>query len=65
MKDNLSFDGTSIYMFELLSFPRIIAGGDYFFFRTKKGAVIRGRRLFKILFTRSRALNILNVPFSH
>ena len=37
LKDNLSFYGTSICMFELLSFPRIIAGGDYFFFRTKRG----------------------------
>ena len=34
-------------------FPRIIAGGNYFFFRTKRG------RLFKILLTGSRALNIM------
>ena len=32
---------------------------DYLFFRTKKGAIIRGRRLFQILFTASRFLNIL------
>ena len=46
-------------------FPRIIAGGDYFFFRTKRGAVIRGkaiirgRRLIQILLTESRALTSL------
>ena len=34
-------------------FSRIIAGGDYLFFLTKRG------RLFQILLTRSRALNIL------
>ena len=36
-------------------FPRIIAVGDYFFFRTKKGTIIR---LFQILLTGSHALNI-------
>ena len=40
-------------------FPRIIAGGDYFFFRIKRGRLFEGRRLFRILFTGSRALNIL------
>ena len=40
--------------------------GDYFFFRTKNGghysrdeAIIKGRRLFQILLTENRALNIL------
>ena len=27
--------------------PRIIARGDYFFFRTKRGRLFEGRRLFK------------------
>ena len=27
--------------------PRIIAGGDYFFFRTKRGRLFEGRRLFQ------------------
>ena len=39
-------------------FPRIIAGGDYFFFRTKRGRLFEGRRLFQILLTGSRALNV-------
>ena len=39
-------------------FPRIIAGGDYFFFASK-GAIIRGKRLFQILLTGSRDLNIV------
>ena len=30
-------------------FPRIIAGDDYFFFRTKKSQLFKGRQLFKIL----------------
>ena len=34
-------------------FPRIITGGDYFYFRTKRG------RLFQIFLTGGRALNIL------
>ena len=38
-------------------FPRIIAGGDYLFFRPK-----RAGRLFQILLNRSRALNIF--PFN-
>ena len=40
-------------------FPRIIAGGDYLFFRTKRKRLFEGRRLFQILLTGSRALNIL------
>ena len=46
-------------------FPRIIARGDYFFFRPKRGRLFEGRWLFEggdyfqILFTGSRALNIL------
>ena len=40
-------------------FPRIIAGGRLFLFSYKKGAIIGRRRLFKILLTGSRALNIL------
>ena len=40
-------------------FPRIIAGGDYFFFRTKRGQLFEGRRLLQILLTGSRALNVL------
>ena len=28
-------------------FPRIIAGGDYFYFRTKMGRLFEGRRLFE------------------
>ena len=28
-------------------FPRIIAGGDYFFFRTERGRLFKGRRLFE------------------
>ena len=28
-------------------FPRIIAGGDYFYFRTKRGRLFEGRRLFE------------------
>ena len=50
----------------LTVFPRIIAGGDYFFFFAQKGgdysgdeAIIKGRRLFQILLTGSRTLNIL------
>ena len=39
-------------------FPRIIAGGDYFFFRRKRRRLFEGRRLFQILLTGSRALNI-------
>ena len=39
-------------------FSRIIAGGDYFFFRTKRGRSFEGRRLFQIVVTGSRALNI-------
>ena len=39
-------------------FSRIIAGGDYFFFRTKRGRLFEGRRLFQIVVTGSRALNI-------
>ena len=37
-------------------FPRIFAGGNYFFFSYKKGAIIGRRRL---LLTGSRALNIM------
>ena len=40
-------------------FPRIIAGGRLFLFSYKKGAIIGRRRLFKILLTGSRALNIM------
>ena len=44
-------------------FPRIIAGGDYFFFRIKRGQLFQGRRLlvllFQILLTGSRTLNVL------
>ena len=40
-------------------FPRIIAGGDYFFFRTKRGQLFEGTRLLQILLTGSRALNVL------
>ena len=44
-------------------FPRIIAGGScrgqLFLFLYKKGAIIGRRRLFKILLTGSRALNIM------
>ena len=36
-------------------FPRIIAGGDYFFSRPKRGRLFEGGRLFQILLTRSRA----------
>ena len=40
-------------------FPRIIAGGDNFFFRPKRaGRLFEGGGLFQILLTRSRALNI-------
>ena len=39
-------------------FSRVIAGGDYFFFRTKRGRLFEGRRLFQIVVTGSRALNI-------
>ena len=28
-------------------FPRIIAGGDFFYFRTKRGRLFEGRRLFE------------------
>ena len=28
-------------------FPRIIAGGDYFFFHTERGRLFEGRRLFE------------------
>ena len=44
-------------------FPRIIAGGScrgqLFLFLYKKGAIIGRRRLFKLLLTGSRALNIM------
>ena len=30
-------------------FPRIIAGGDYFFFRTKRGQLFEGRRLLEVV----------------
>ena len=39
-------------------FPRIIARGDYFFFRFKRGRLFEGGDYFKLL-TGSRALNIL------
>ena len=40
-------------------FPRIIAGGDYFLFRPERALrLFEGGRLFQILLTRSRALNI-------
>ena len=35
------------------------SGGRLFLFLHKKGVIIRGRRLFQILLTGSRALNIL------
>ena len=46
-------------------FPRMIAGGDYIFFRSKRGRSFEERRLFeggnyfKFLLTGSRVLNIL------
>ena len=46
-------------------FPRIMAEGSYYFFHTKKGAIIRGkviiqgRRLFQILLTGSLTVDIL------
>ena len=46
-------------------FPRIIAGGELFLFSHQKGtiilgkAIIRGRQLFQIFLTESRAVNIL------
>ena len=49
----------------LTVFPRIIAGGGYFFFAQKGGdysrdeAIIKRRRLSQILLTGSRTLNIL------
>ena len=46
--------------FDLTVFPQIIAGGDYFFFSHEKGAIIRGRRLFQILLTGTRAQNKKN-----
>ena len=56
---------TTLFIF-LLSwwhtiFRRIIGGGAYFifFFLHQKGTIIRGRLLFQILLTWSRALNIL------
>ena len=60
-------EGTNLsyHFFKIMSltwntvFPRIIAGGDYFFVSSKKGAIIWRRRLFKILLIGSRALNIL------
>ena len=33
--------------------------GDYFYFRTKRGRLFEGRRLFQIFLTGGRALNIL------
>ena len=43
---------------EITLFPRIIARGDYFLFRAKRGRLFEGRRLFPILFPGSRALKI-------
>ena len=41
--------------------PRIIAGGDYYFLllSTKRSRLFEGARLFQILLTGGRALNIL------
>ena len=48
-------------------FPRIIAGGDYFFFSHKKGTIIRGKAIISnITYRKSGPLNIkiitLNKP---
>ena len=40
-------------------FPRIIAAGDYIFLRAKRGHLFKRRRLFEILLSGSRVLNIL------
>ena len=40
-------------------FPRIIDGGDYFYFRTKRGRLFEGRRLFQIFLAGGPALYIL------
>ena len=52
----------------ITEFPRIIAGSDYLFlFSQQKGviiggkAIIRGRGLFQILLTRSRALILCSI----
>ena len=45
-------------------FPRITVGGNYFFFRTKRGRLFVETRLFHILLTGSRALNILITPLN-
>ena len=45
-------------------FPRITVGGDYFFFRTKRGRLFVETRLFHKLLTGSRALNILITPLN-
>ena len=49
----------SVYYLWYTVFPWIIAGGNYFLFPHQKGAIIRWSRLFQILLTGSRALNIL------
>ena len=42
----------------LTVFPRIIARGDYFFFRIERGRLLESRRLFQIFLKGGRALNI-------
>ena len=34
-------------IYTLTVFPRIIAGGDYFYFHTKRGRLFEGRQLFE------------------
>ena len=43
---SLVFVGSKHYNF-ITVFPRIIAGGDYFYFRTERGQLFEGRRLFE------------------
>ena len=38
---------TKSFLKQITVFPRIIAGGDYFYFRTKRGRLFEGRRLFE------------------
>ena len=43
-----------LYLTGSTVFPRIIAGGDYFFFRTKMGRLFEERRLFPVKYFRQR-----------
>ena len=53
-------DGRSIEIHTYTVFPQIIDGGDYFYFRTKRGRLFEGGDyIFQIFLTGDRVLYIL------